>query len=51
MQLNVTSILSRLTLEQDDKLRALLSLAAMENKKSGDPLVVRFKPVVREYIR
>ena len=51
MQLNVTSILSRLTLEQDDKLRALLSLAAMENKKSGDPLAVRFKPAVREYIR
>jgi transcriptional regulator with XRE-family HTH domain len=51
MQLNLTSIISRLTLEQDDKLSALLSIATTENKKSGDPLAVRFKPAVREYIR
>lgn len=50
MNLNVTSLLSRLTLEQDDKLSALLSAAATESKKSGDPLAVRFKPGIREYV-
>lgn len=50
MNLSVTSLLSRLTLEQDDKLNALLSAAATESKKSGDPLAVRFKPGIREYI-
>jgi len=50
MNLSVTSLLSRLTLVQDDKLSALLSAAATESKKSGDPLAVRFKPGIREYI-
>jgi hypothetical protein len=50
MNLNVTSLLSRLTLEQDDKLSALLSAAATESKKSGDPLAVRFKPGIRDYV-
>ncbi|WJV63534.1 hypothetical protein PCO86_05690 [Pectobacteriaceae bacterium CE70] len=50
MNLNVTSLLSHLTLEQDDKLSVLLSTAATESKKSGDPLAVRFKPGIREYV-
>lgn len=50
MNLNVTSLLTRLTLEQDDKLSAMLSAAATESKKSGDPLAVRFKPGIREYV-
>ncbi|MCQ4095008.1 hypothetical protein NOM73_06270 [Erwinia persicina] len=50
MSLNVTSLLSRLALEQDDNLGALLSAAATESKKSGDPLAVRFKPGIREYV-
>ncbi|WP_431022169.1 PIN-12 domain-containing protein [Erwinia rhapontici] len=50
MNLNVTSLLSRLVLEQDDKLSALLSNAATDNKKSGDPLAIRFKPGIREYV-
>lgn len=50
MNLNVTSLLSRLVLEQDDKLSALLSSAATDNKKSGDPLAIRFKPGIREYV-
>lgn len=41
MNLNVTSLLSRLALEQDEKLSALLSAAATESKKSGDPLALR----------
>ncbi len=50
MNLTVTSVLSRLSLEQDDKLSALLSLAAKESNKSGAPLAVRFKPGIREYV-
>lgn len=50
MNLNVTSLLSRLTLEHDDKLSVLLSASATESKKSGDPLAVRFKPGIREYV-
>lgn len=50
MNLSVTSLLSRLTLEQDDRLTALLYAAETESKKSGDPLAVRFKPGIREYI-
>ncbi|NDL64233.1 hypothetical protein [Acerihabitans arboris] len=50
MDLTVTSVLSRLALEQDDKLNALLSLAAKESNKSGAPLAVRFKPGIREYV-
>jgi antitoxin component of RelBE/YafQ-DinJ toxin-antitoxin module len=50
MNLNVTSLLSHLTLEHDDKLSTQLSAAATESKKSGDPLAVRFKPGVREYV-
>jgi hypothetical protein len=48
MQLNLTSIISRLTLEQDDKLSAVLSIAATENKKPGDLWAVRFKLAVRD---
>lgn len=50
MNLSVTSILSRLALEQDDKLAELLNAAVSEGKKSGDPLAVRFKPGVRDFI-
>ncbi|MFC0140114.1 conjugal transfer protein TraE [Erwinia mallotivora] len=47
---NITTLLSRIALEQDEEMEALVSQFATGKKTAGAPVAIRFRPVVREFI-
>ncbi|MBH2759042.1 conjugal transfer protein TraE [Serratia ureilytica] len=47
---NITTLLSRIALEQDEDMQALVSQFAAGKKTAGAPVAIRFRPVVREFI-
>lgn len=47
---NITTLLSRIALEQDEEMQALVSQFAAGKKTAGAPVAIRFRPVVREFI-
>ncbi len=49
-RLNITSILSRMTLEQDDDMQQLVTQLSNGKKTAGNPIAIRFKPAVRTFI-
>lgn len=48
--LNITSILARIALEQDDELQQLTAAISDGKKTSGNPMAIRFKPAVGDFI-
>lgn len=50
MNLNITSILSRLATGRDEEIDKLLTQLSEGKKTAGNPLAIRFKPAVREFI-
>lgn len=49
-RLNITSILSRMTLEQDENMQQLVTQLSDGKKTAGNPIAIRFKPAVRKFI-
>ncbi|WP_414057519.1 conjugal transfer protein TraE [Pantoea dispersa] len=47
---NITTLLSRIALEQDEDMQALVKQFATGKKTAGAPVAIRFRPVVREFI-
>nr|WP_310615765.1 conjugal transfer protein TraE [Pantoea cypripedii] len=47
---NITTLLSRFALEQDEEMQALVSQFAAGKKTAGAPVAIRFRPAVREFI-
>ncbi|MDT8849003.1 hypothetical protein RN053_00740 [Pantoea dispersa] len=47
---NRTTLLSRIALEQDEDMQALVRQLATGKKTAGAPVAIRFRPVVREFI-
>ena len=47
---NMTTILSRIALEQDDEMLQLVRQFAEGKKTAGTPMAIRFRPAVREFI-
>ncbi|WP_052118534.1 hypothetical protein [Erwinia oleae] len=47
---NMTTILSRIALEQDEEMQQLVRQFADGKKTAGTPMAIRFRPAVREFI-
>lgn len=48
--LNITSILARITLAQDDNMKQLVTQLSDGKKTAGSPVSIRFRPAVREFV-
>jgi hypothetical protein len=48
--LNMTSLLARIALERDDELLQLTAAMSDGKKTSGNPMAIRFKPAVGDFI-
>lgn len=47
---NMTTILSRIALEQGEEMQQLIRQFADGKKTAGTPIAIRFRPAVREFI-